>query len=298
MEANKLIIGVMAAFIGIVMLAAVLMPVLNDATTVYVTIENEGVPYAAVDEDTHTITVTATDDDPIVITVDGEVSELPDLSLYGSATIVYANRTFIRLDSAGKVNVYGATNQSTYGNTDFGYASSGITISINGNGCTVSNADSSVTRTITDLQYYISPAGDYRLSLKPYAQSDSSIMGAGISTIGGTTCGMTWYGTIDNLTLWAVFPSGRTVELNSVNTTAITEYKDLLKIDSVVIDWKAGGTPVGSATYTYFIAPASFTAEKSVHLDPAMNGILNVIPVLIIVAVLLGVVAVFIHRRE
>ena len=298
METNKLVIGVMAAFIGIVMLAAVLMPVLNDATTVNVTIENDGVPFAAVDEDEHTITITATAENPIVITVDGEVSELPDLSLYGSATVVYADDTFVRLGSNGAVTVYGKTDQSTYGQTNIGVASDGVSISITADEVTVTNSDSTVTRIIPNMEYYICPTGDYRLSLNPYVKSDSNMMGAGISTISNKSCALVWQGTMDNITTVAVYPSGRTATFNSINTTEITEYKDVYRVDSVVLDWADGGPVLGSPTYTYFIAPASFTAEKAVHLDPAMNGILNVIPVLIIVAILLGVLAAFITRRE
>ena len=63
-------------------------------------------------------------------------------------------------------------------------------------------------------------------------------------------------------------------------------------------EWSNSVGPVGTASYTYFIAPASFTAEKAVHLSPAEIEILDIIPVFIIIAVLIAAVAVVAFRRE
>ena len=127
-------------------------------------------------------------------------------------------------------------------------------------------------------------------------------MGAGVTKINNTSSALIFKGSVEDvdnpsITTLAIWPNGRSATLGSVNLTENTNYVGLYKVDSIVLDWANDGNPIGSATYTYFVAPHEITVEKSVHLTNNENELLAVIPVLVIVAILIGVVALVIRSK-
>ena len=297
------IVGIsVAVLVSLVVLAGVLMPVLDDATATTETIVNDGSIMAVPDEGTHTIKLSKSGD-ALVIKTDGETCVNPDLSLYGSATIVFADNTFIRLADNGNVTLYGKSGSATKEEFTVGNISAGITIALSGTNATITNdSDGTKTRTFENVDYYISAVGDYALSLNPSITLESNIMGAGLTKINNTSSALIFQGSVEDvdnpsISTLAIWPNGRTATLGSVNLTENTNYVGLYKVDSIVLDWANDGNPIGSATYTYFVAPHEITVEKSVHLTNNENELLAVIPMLVIVAILIGVVALVIRSK-
>lgn len=282
--------------VGIILAGSLLMPVLSDATTTEKTFINEGSPFMLADTDDHTIVIGVDTDSNITITTDDETDIVPDLTLYGSATILYAEDSFIRLLSDGKVMAYGKTSQSNNDNATLGYASTGVTITISGTTATfdVSGSD----RTISNVQAFIAHEGPYVLTSTPYIDEDSVVYGAGLSSSGGATGALCFYGTIDDITAKGLWPSGRIAKIDTINSTAVAGYVGLQEITSIVLAW-GDGVYDKSATYTYFLAPASVTVELSQHLTPGEIAILNALPVLIIAAlVVMAAGALYLKRDD
>ncbi len=298
---NKIVMISIAAVIGIIVLGSVLMPILDDATTVNETFTNDG--YYRVSKATADSNVTIVWDhtDPTILTVNGtdlDMSGIPKdqpLTIYASeeAVVRYTNGT-----SGVSINRYGGSYQNATESN-----AKDVSITLSGSSATMVWGTSTDTLTATGV-YYIDPDGDYVMkksdSVAKVKSDESVLLIAGTSNVSGA---VTLYGTgtiDDGLTISVVagLAEGDTYSIGDVtiNYTDLTKYIDLADLTSIQFPFTKN-TTTATITYSYFVVPYEVTAERSVHFTDGQNAIFAAMPVMIILAVLLGVVALVIRSR-
>ena len=302
---NKIVIGIVSAAIAIIVMAGVLMPALSSATETHETIHNEG--YFYMDK------ITSEDSDytakwdhtaPNKITVNGETFDIMlDSTIVNNTSIILGDSFFLRYFPAqeyvglyydGVAIVYARASD----NTD-------MIISYDGSTLVMSNtAETPVTRSITLSEFYsVSPSGDYVMKLSSasaYLHSDSEIYGSGRTSIVDDIVGTNVYGSVpDNISV-SIWRGDVTASDIVVNAVQDNKYIDAYKFDSVdfTVTNNNDTSKTGEISYSFVVVPASVTFELSEHLDPTMNTLLNVIPIIVIIAILLGVVAFMIYNRS
>ncbi len=281
--------------VGILLIGSLLAPTITGITDLTKTYTNEGMPFAEVDDDTHTIVLTSS-----AITVDGE--EI-DQSLfpgdYTYYTIVYGSENFIRVNLAGTMTIFVGENL-----TNFSYASNTVTVTIVGSTATVTTTSGATTATMTGATHYISTSGNYVMAENPRVNvnSESTIVGAGHTsfTTPNTSIYTTWSGTIDSVTA-SVIRAGNvttaTVSSTEVNTTEVDG--DLVRIDSVLVNYDVTASDTDydlTSTYTYFLAPASVTYDNPNYIGDGAAALLSTVVIILILAMLVGATHVF--RRD
>ena len=280
---NRIIGLVLALVVGGLLVGGLLIPSIEGMTTTELTYINVGSPYQTTDTEdaeTHTIVISKDDGGNLVITTDGKTDTLPDFSLYGSATILFAENTFIRLTSAGAVNVYGSTNASTYGNASIGTASAEnpITITITGTTAAIT------TYTINNVQAYIAPEGPLVLSKNPYVHENSTVYVGALNTIAGTGIAFVLYGPLDDLIKKGVWPNGRGIGEVTVNLENKTT--DLYKLDRITAEATNDGNVFGTMTINYLLAPKEVVYENPAYIGSTNAVIMGVVSLLGIVALI------------
>ena len=296
------IVGVtLAAFVSLVVLAAVLVPILDDATTVNEMFTNVGYYDMSYTED-DAVSVAWDHTAPHQVTVNNEIVALPE-SPQNALTIVCGDGWLIRYTgTAFQLYLNASSNRSASVNdgTDATFVASG------GSATFTSTAESNNTATVSyTSMYYVNSDGIYvmKQSDKPaYVKGDSLMYGQGrsyLNNVGGTVM-LRVDGTIDDgVTVTNIYPNAN-YEFSDVtiNKTPVTGFKDLYQVDTLTFTaTNISTTATDDVTYSYFIVPAEVTAERSVHFTDNMNELLGVIPVLVIVAILLGVVALVIRSK-
>lgn len=305
METNKLIAGIVAAAIAIIVLAGVLMPALSNATTTEDTFTNEGVFYYGIFEPTDTYTLTWDVSTGTIVVNDVTVTPIDGIQIGKNASysIISSDDVLLRFGSTSTyyyMQVVGKDSNSA--NVSTGGTTGSATIT-GGQLSVTAVGDSTTTKTFDFTELYaIVPTEDQAIlkasSSAVYIKGDSPIYASGLTNITNWNNMFHFEGTYDDgITISSPNMPDATYDNITWNIQPVEGYIDLYKLTSIEFDITNNGTTV-HATYSYFGVPSEVTAERSVHLTDAMNVILNVIPLLIIVAVLLGVVAVFILRRE
>ena len=304
---NRLVAGIVAAAIAVIVLAGVLMPALNEATTINDTFTNEGYYYMNVADPNDEIIISFDHTKPRIVTVDGMDVTMPKNNVTFIASDLAMVRYFYISDTSASIHLY-----TTYPNGLYvdSYNNQDMTVQVtNGviTGTKYAPDVDPVIRTVTptsDIYTITSDKAPY--VMKKYdapvkMNSESEFIVCGFTTI-ATSNSVALYaeGSIDDgITDMIFFREIATTTYDNVviDYSPIDDHLDLYNLDKFTFDIEQGVITY-NATYSAFIVPAEVTAERAVHLDQAMNTILSVIPILIIVAVLLGVVAAFILRRE
>ena len=308
METNKLVAGVVAAAISIIVLAAVLMPVLSDATKTTDTFTNEGY-YRMSETEEESVIVWDTATDPDILTVNGKEMKLSEMGLsnMSSYSIAFGDDFIMRYYPQGSNSniqfwVGSYTGQGTSASTGLV-----LTVTINTSGITIQKTGSSdATVTHTGKYFVIDPAGDMimkKSNVPAYLLEDSSVIYAGgiNNYASGSPGGMYFEGKIGDYTFT---PMRANVEVTNSDTTysQVSDHigLDLLEKITFTTTWTKTDqtTETIDQTYSYFLVPYQVTAEKAQHLSDGMNAMLNVIPIMIIIAVLLGVIGLYMIRRE
>lgn len=293
---NKIIGLVITAMVSVIVLAAVLIPTLNDATTTEDTFKNEG--YFYLDEFTDDYTFFWDYDDPTTFTVNGEdVTFINNSGL--DVRVVLGEKFMVTHTSAGLSCTF-------YGNGTYVIANATnktLTLTLSGGTLTATNGNTTKTISDVSLLYSIVEKGDYVMKKSnsiAYLKDDSTIYATGHTYNGVNNIFWHLEGTPaanDGISWPDDYNSNFTVTNETVNIVENSDHIDLYDLTNLTFTVTNNNVEY-NVTASYFVVPAEVTAERSVHLTDAMNVILNVIPLLIIVAVLLGVVAVFILRRE
>lgn len=279
---NNLIGLTVALTVGIILVGSLVVPTITAFTDETRTYTNEGMPFAEVDEDTHTILVTSSG-----ISVDGESLDLSLLpGSFTSYTLVYGENSLIRYTTN---DVYIQATVMGQIPVRFNYTEGDVTISITGAAVTVTTTADSTTVSLSDAKYYISTSGDYVMSLNPCVTAESEIIGAGYTSFStpNTMIATAWSGTIENIsaTVLRTTNGDAVVSDTTVNTSAVDG--DLVHIDSVLIDYVVtyqGTDYECTSTYTYFLAPASVTYDNPDYLGAGPAAILGAVIVVTLVS--------------
>ena len=185
---------------------------------------------------------------------------------------------------------------SVTGNTDLS-----LTIS----GGKITNTSTNREFTITGNTYVVSDEGNYLMKASDnaaYLLSDSNTLATGMTIISGVWVVMGWDSDegIDIEPIVYYPADSYTVSNLNVDSEIVSGYDDLAKLTKLTYTVTKNDDPTvtQNVTYSYFIVPAEVTAEKSVHLTDNENAILLVIPALVIIAIIIGVLAVAMRGRE
>ena len=281
--------------IGIMVFAALLVPVVNDGVSTEKTYYNEGVPFAlANDQDTaeHTIIIDSTG-----LTSDGVTMDATDI-LPGSYTIVFGEHSIFRYDPTdGRVSRGGTVAEGTaaqWGTLRNSNSDEVLTITIVGDLLTWVNGE--YNGTFEDQWAYISNVGTYRYLLNPCVTSTDRIIGGGVtySPFDSATV-ICFDGTIDNIT-GGIYRAAPAAVLNDIRVSTSEITTNLVKIDAIYFDATQGDVNK-TATYTYFLAPHAISYENPDYVGDNTADVLGVLPLILICALIMGVVGYAVYQR-
>ncbi len=288
------------AFVVIIVLAGVLMPVLDDATTVKGTFTNEGRYYITTDiEDDITILMNYDVENNVKSWyIDGELLTYNDYpstnapEFVKTPTVAGADNLVFRTDGR-----YRGLASSTGGN-DYD-----ITVT----------KDSIVRGTIATSNPPLFVAStketDNVMRNDPnkvaYVLGDSEILACGYTMVAvdsetNTNAVISFTGSVKEGVQVTVFDLNNqfTVENVSVNAEKVNGYKDLYAFTSVTFDVKSANDLVTSCVYSMVVLPSEVSAERTVHFTDNQNAIFAAIPVMVILALLVGVAIIVLRSRQ
>lgn len=276
---------VIAAFIVITVLAGVLMPVLGDATAKTDTFINEGPRMSPLGE--NTITITYSNDDWKINDRDLGFGSFPitqgTIMIFGQTG---ASRAGFFYQSEN--DNYTRSNVNRSGEYTWVYDGSAKTVDVI---AVVSGTTYTSSHTYIGEIYYNDPNGEYAwFGEKPanaYIPEDWSKFNA-------------W--SIEATHFYAIIGDTITVDgevvTEGVSTTLVLEdvpdHVGIKNISSYTLDIE-GQDPISCRGY---ILPYKVTAERAVHFTDSQNAIFAAIPVMVIIALLIGVVALVLRNRQ
>lgn len=301
-----------SAFVVVIVLGSVLMPILTDAQKTEDTFTNEGYyNMTKLDATSETVMVWDTAN-PNIITVDGnpiEISQLTTMRL----TILGSDTICVRCIST-QMQVIGSLNgtQKTHSLTANGTSVMTITVS---NGIVSSSVNDGEPKTF-DLgndAFILAPndvESDYVAVMKKgnvnaHVLGDSEIICCGVSISTNTTnaVGIFGKGNVTDGMTFSSFYTGTnysgdtTISDVVINDNEISSHEDLYSLENITLVINYNVNQTFDATYSYFIVPAEVVAERAVHLDQNESAILAAIPVMTIVALILGVLAIYFRSK-
>ena len=297
-SSSKLTQAVIGIIVAIMVVGIVLVPVLSQATETERTFLNKGyyeMTYTEADD----VSMTWDSADPHKVTVNDVVIDLPATAdLPGPINIICGDDWFIRYTGTG-LQFYPSTGSSVN-------AGNGVDLSVTASEGTVTittNADPAVTKTAYyTFLYVVSENGAYVMKNTndvAYVHEDSEIYGIGRSTVTGGYVKIKITGSISaGFTATEVGSSAFTIGDITVNYTTDSAYIDLYKLSSLQFTVTDSENNTNNLTYSYFIVPTSVTGELSEHPTPMMITLINVIPVFVVLAIILGVCGLFYYRRN
>ena len=288
---TKIIAISLAAFIGIIVLGSVLMPIMKESTATEDTFVNDGIIGMNKYGTDESITLFWDHTKPTMVSINGVEVAAPQTNV----TVSTGYDWLVRF-SAGAITFFYTTNvaASVADGTD-------LTVTMaNGSVTATNTAATPVTVTTTyDGLFVIATGSDYDYVMKDpakkvYLNGDSEIVGSGMSAVGGVGgFGYTITGSINDGLTVDQFRGTTTTNTEPVITSEeVSDHLDLYQFDKFT--FKANDTDL---TWNQVIVPHEVTAERAEHFTPGQIAIFDAIPIMIIAAILLGVVALVIRSR-
>lgn len=306
MKTNLLTL-VVTLTVGIILAGSLLMPVITDATTTEKTFTNEGFYYMqkVTADDTNTYTLayeyssgTYTfkyNDEAIDITSIGNLATT--LATDGESWVLRSQyNEYVGLQSVGTDFISGGHNTVT----------STYTFNQGTATCVATNtSDVSSTKTTTydELWIYSPTPTDYvmkKATSNAYLLEDSEYLAMGITAVTSWSTVIKITGDLEDFDAEIVYPTGvtTTVTNKEIHKAAVDGYVGLSSLEKLTFTI-SDGTSTVDATYSYFIVPATVTAELADHLNPAEIALMNALPILIIMGlVVLAAGALVIKNRD
>lgn len=297
MDPKRIVMLVVGASVMVLIFSAILVPIINDATTTEKEFVNDGYfKMSEITDDTNT-TIVWNYTEPTKLNINGEAINV-DIPIGLRVSIVGADSTIIRYFHPTADN-WGIQMYSSAGYVQ-GSVSDSTNITVSINNMTISADNGNSTKSIGITQgYAIDPNGLWIMkdtNAPAYIHKNDSVMIlAGITNIAGAgDTGVYAEGTINDGLEFTYVPTSSstpTVTFGEVtfNYSDVSGYNDLVSLSSCVFDITNNGT-TGTATYSYFIVPATVTAEITIHADDATRALLNAIPIIAMIGIVLAVV--------
>lgn len=283
-----------AVVVGVLLCATMLFPIISEATATDRTFDNSQYAYydmKALEEGDSWAYAAGTwtyNDQPITINnVGGD-----------KISIVASNNEVVRQDGQARGTSYNGSNTDdveaiTVEGVDY--------LNINDNNVAYTSGYGAV------------PDGDYVLKkydAAGYVKKDTPLWVTGftnLTTSSNSQLIVHIEGTIDDGLTITVTPkayapvTGITVGDYTINYESASEGVGLYKLTSVVFD--VTGTfneeeITTTFTYSTFVIPKEITAEKSQHLNDTEQTLVGIIPLLVIIGLVIGVLAIFARRAE
>lgn len=299
-----------AAFVVITVIAAVLMPVLDDATTTEVKYTNDGYYRMAAIDNTDTYSLSWSSSAASTFTVNGENMDVSTFGLTGSGSYTFFTvgngifRVVVSADGGEISSIQLRMNES--GSIVYLVSSTNMSATISGGSITVTLGDTSKTFSFTDA-YVIDPDGDYIMKTSDstsYVMSDSSIYCSGLTGIASASYLFEIDGTVstlgDTINYYPLTNDAPDLTFSNVvvDSSEVAGFNDLHTFKKISFSATPTAGTAQTVTYSYVIVPYEVTAEKTVHLTASENAILLVIPALLIIAIIIGILAYAIRMRE
>ena len=304
----KIPLVAISAFVVVIVLGAVLMPVLGDASETERTFTNDGIINMNKVDDSYSETIVWSYATPAKLTIGSDVVDLPTSTTF--AVTLMANEdffvrwfysgtggstSFVQVYMTGNTTAYQA-NASSSQNMTITIANGGITFD-NGSGTTKSLAS------YTDMYCICSGVGQYVMKASTttaYLADDSEIFAYGGSYAAGVTFNTIITGDpVDGFT--------RTLWPDTAPMTATDMENDLADVNGYIglhslkqftfTVTNTNTSTTAAVTYSQFIVPHEVTVELSQHLNAQEIALLGAIPALVIVALLIGVLALYMRSR-
>lgn len=301
------IIGIaIGAAIGIMVLAGVLMPVLDDATATTDTLTNDGYYRMTYVEDTD-VSFVWTKTAPTTVTINSNDVDISNLPNDRWLTVMCADQFCVRINMTNSGVSVSIQAFGTFSGLGAGTSGSRTSLTATCTEGAISVSDGVATRTgaYTSGIYYIDPNGSYVMknaNESAYMFGDSPIFATGVSQFSGIAADFVYNlsGNItDGVTATSVnTPEGTTTGTVTVNKTDNSKYVGLYNLTTMTFDVTPSGGTAQTVTYSYYIVPYQIEdVPRAEHLTDGQSNLLLAIPVLIIVAILIGVVALIIRSR-
>lgn len=300
METKNMVGTIVTLAVVVVCVAAIMMPVLNDATTTEKTFTNEGVYYYGIFGTTDTYTFEFDASDGSITVNDTEIDTLSGVTSGTTYSLLATDDTILRYGYNSSNQEYylqtvGATNASTADTIVATISEGALSVTY-----TTDGTDTVKTISFTEL-YAIVPTEDAAVlkqsSSEVYIKGDSELFASGLTTVTAWTNMFHFEGTYDDGITISSGNTAATFDNIEWNIEEVDGYEDLYKLTSIEFDITISDT-TKHATYSYFAVPTEVTAEKTVHFSDGENTLLNAIPVLVIVALVIGAVGIAITSRR
>lgn len=284
------------AVVVVIVLAGILIPVLDDATAENDTLRNDNGSelgrMMAIDDSTE-YTFSWDVSNSKVATVNGE-----QLALFSGTVICGGDPDFlIRYYSGGTDYIQGRD-----GTTSF-TADNSIEIVISSGSISITaDSGSPITYTVSD-GFAIASTGDYVMkspNQSVFMLGDSEFNAYGVSSTDASTVWLKITGSIDDSATISIIsgPNG-TFSNIEIDAKKMDNYVDAYTLDKFTFTFTNASTSVDTPmTYNFFIVPAEVSAERTVHFSDNESAIFAAIPIMVIVALLLAVVAVIFRSRQ
>ena len=316
MEIKDMTAILVVAMVGCILVAG-FIPVVGESVSATTTFENES--YYTVDKlDSSTESVITWEKSNLdYINVNGTDIDMSQFVSSGrtSFTLIGSESLVIRYEKTSAVFAgiqgygIGARYISFHSNSPT-TAGDKVTITVsNGNVNVSSDGTEPLNYDFTNSSgFIINPngTGDYAVMKKADVPAnvlgDTEVYLIGVSVAGGPNAiALYGVGSIDDgVDISTVYkPNSITTVSYSepvATYTAVNGYEDLYKLDKYqfTITYDAN---TYNATYSYFIVPASVTAEKTIHADENTASIISMIPFILIMGIVLMFVGVVLVRR-
>lgn len=297
MESKNLIGTIISIAVVVICVAAVMVPILDDAASSTRTYTNAGY-YRMADID-GAVTIEWDHTAPTQIKVNDEIVSLASVPRGTITTLVATDGMLIRyapVTSGTFVQSYSSSGYLGTGST----AGDDMTIEIADGSISATVGTTTYTKSIT-TGYHVSDSGDWMLKANHadafVHTSDSLVVLAGNTSVGSSTVGVFASGSIDDgLDTTTVQTNSVTINPTygdaSFTFTEVDDAVDLVKLSKCEFDITVGGT-TAPAAYSSFLVPYKVTAAKEHPLSDGAASLISAIPALVIVSlVVLAVEAV------
>ena len=216
---------------------------------------------------------------------------------YASMSIAVGEDSIVRLYANGDVKLITTSGTVLMGTADIG---TDVTFSI---------TDSTLTYgadTQSDMKAYISSVGTMVMAHNPYIANGLDIIIGGYTNDLATSndgtvdigyCASGDYEGFGDTNVTAVLNPSVSPTSTAVTVNATDLDTGAYQINSILFISTYGDESTSTATYTYFLAPASFTAEKAgehdvpSYLDGSLKSLVSLIPLLILVGAVIGAIS-------
>lgn len=299
---NKIIQMAVMAAVGVILVLSLCLPLVNASTAETRTVNNEGAYFTEPDEETHTI-VYYNDK----CTVDNATVDYPEGFVSGTnrnATIAIGGEWMLRLDNNYLRLQLGGPNNTYTAET---IPDEGITATLTGT--TLSLTLNGTDYALENCAYYLADTGGLVMCYNPYILADSELIG-GIRANGDNNNGVVYdvfqiisgnvtdgfTSTVCRAVLFTSPSTLTTVSSTFTSNTSVVE-GDLLKLDSIIENMVFVDESTGEATITYLLAPATITYDNPDYVGSDLAALLDLIPLLLIVALVVAVVAYAVRAR-